>query len=186
MATGFQGESIWTSLHNSYKEMRKLHYLTLPALFLLSSCILFEGESYKQQADELRKSEEYDEAISAYKKHINHRLKVNPRPDWDNPYIYLLDIGDIYLEQGQVEKALKQYEEAEEKGVKQAYCNDRYRAVALYYEERGELKKSLKILEKYREKDTFLIDLMLDRLARKLIAAEDSPQPKSNDPLPTQ
>ena len=158
--------------------MPKLRYLLIPTLTLLTSCILFEGESYKQQADELRKSEDYDEAIRAYKKHIEHRLKINPRPDWDNPYIYLLDIGDIYLQQGQVEEALAEYERAEKKGVKQAYCNDRYRAVALYYEERGELKKSLEILQKYRDKDTFLIDLMLDRLARKLIAAEDSAQPK--------
>jgi tetratricopeptide (TPR) repeat protein len=165
--------------------MRRRTFLLVTALLFLNSCILFEEKSYKQQADQLRKSEDFDEAINAYKKHIEHRLNISPRPDWDNPYIYLLDIGDIYLQQGQVDAALKQYEEAEKQGVKQAYCNDRYRAVALYYEERGELKKSLEILQKYREKDTFLIDLMLDRLARKLIAAEDSEKTKSSDPALT-
>lgn len=146
----------------------------LPILLVLNGCFWGLGESNKEKADRLRKTENYQSAIDSYYQHIQDRLAYEKRPDWENPYIYLLDIGDIYLEQDDLKKALEIYEHAEKEGVKQAYCNDRYRAVALWHEQRGELKESLEILRHYREKDPFLMDLMLDRLARQLVAQEDT------------
>ena len=92
----------------------------------------------------------------------------------ENPYLYLLDIGDIYLEQGQVEQALKEYELAEKNKVKQGYVNDRYRNVASWYEKKGELRKALEVLKKYRKKDVILFDLMLDRIAKKIVEIEEN------------
>ena len=149
-------------------------FCCLCLVVVLNGCFWGFEESHKEKADRLRKSENYQSAIDSYYQHIQDRLAYEKRPDWENPYIYLLDIGDIYLEQGDFKKALEIYEQAEKEGVKQAYCNDRYRAVALWHEQRGELKESLEILRHYREKDPFLMDLMLDRLARQLVAQEDS------------
>ena len=102
----------------------------------LSECNSREyGSQTRLRADKLSKEKKYEEAVKAYWDHINFRLSVKDRPVWENPYIYLLDIGDLYLEKGDVEQALYHYELAEKKRVKQAYVNDRYRYVASWYEE---------------------------------------------------
>ena len=141
-------------------------------LFLLNSC--GPTESSRSKADTYSREHRYEEAIAEYHRHINDRLGVKNRPEWENPYLYLLDIGDIYLEQGDVEKALENYKLAEDKEVKESYVIDRYRYIATWYEKKGDLKSALKHLEKYRDKDPLLFDLMLDRISRQMVKEEDS------------
>lgn len=150
--------------------MRKL--LTL--FFLILSSCSSELNNHKTSAEEYAKSKKYTEAIAAYQKHIDARLKVKKRPEWENPYIYLLDIGDIYLEQGDVESALKNYELAEKRDVKQAYVNEHYRAVAAWYEKNGDLKKSLQILKDYSDRDPELFNMIMDRIAKQIVSQESS------------
>ena len=138
-----------------------------------ASCFGFRNLSMKQKADQLSKEKEYDKAISAYWEHIKNRERVPNRPEWENPYIYLLDIGDTYLEMNNVEEALKTYELAASHQVKDGYVNDRLRNIATWHENRGELDKAIEHLQKYRERDELLFDLMLNRLARKLVAEEE-------------
>jgi len=129
--------------------------------------------SFRIKADDFSSKKKYSEAIQAYWDHINQRLAVQSKPDWENPYIYLLDIGDLYLEQNKVDQAMEAYLGAEKQGVKDGYINDRLRFVASWYEEHGELEKAIQHLKKYRERDELLFDLMLNRLARKLVDSED-------------
>jgi tetratricopeptide (TPR) repeat protein len=128
------------------------------------------------------KLKKYEEAIAAYREHIAERAAVSDRPEWENPYIYLLDIGDIYLQQGNVEQALTTYESAAEHDVKAGYVNDRLRYIASWYEEHGELEKAIEHLQKYRERDELLFDLMLNRLARQLVAREEAQEAETESP----
>ena len=143
----------------------------LLCLFIFSSC---SGSNSRALAAKYSKEKKYEEAIQEYRNHIQERLKVTSRPEWENTYIYLLDIGDLYLEQGNVEEALATYKEASEHEVKKSYIADRYRYVANWYANKGDIKSALKLLEKNREQDPLLFDLMLDRLARQLIKEEDN------------
>mgnify|MGYP006297132575 CR=1 FL=1 len=107
-----------------------------------------------------------------YREHISNRLEVTDRPEWENPYFYLLNVGDIELNRGEVDKALAAYQEAEREKVELPLVADRYRAVASWYEEHGQLERALEILTKYRDKDPLIFDSMLDRVARELTESE--------------
>ena len=138
-----------------------------------AGCSLFSDSSQKlRDADELTRQGKYDEAIEAYREHMTSRLEVSDRSEWENPYFYLLTIGDVELGRGDTEKALQTYEEAEKNGVGTPLISDRYRAVASYFEEHGELQKALDVLSKYRDRDPLLFDAMLDRIAKELTRKE--------------
>ena len=103
---------------------------------------------------------------------------MTDRPAWENPYFYLLSIGDLQLRMGQPNEALASFKGAEEHHVEESLVSDRYRSVAIWYEEHGQLDKALEVLTKYRERDSLLFDSMLDRVARKMTAQEPSPRAK--------
>jgi tetratricopeptide (TPR) repeat protein len=142
------------------------------SLSVLSACFSMGDSARLREADELATQEKWDEAIEAYQEHIQERLEVSDRPDWENPYFYLLTIGDVELKRGEPTKALQRYEEAEKQGVASSLVSDRYRAVAAWYEEHGNLDEAIKVLTTYRERDSLIFDAMLDRLARKLTQQE--------------
>ena len=149
----------------------------LLAVILLASlgCHGFTpGASSREQADRLARDGKYDEAIDLYRKHLETRLAAPNRPDWDNPYIYLLDIGDMHLKKGEPENAIKYYELAEQHKVEAEYVTDHLRGVALWYEERGLRLEALQYLKKYRRRDPLMFDLMLDRIAHDIVAAEEN------------
>ena len=143
---------------------------------LLLSCTLVNGEpsGHLRKAEEFSRQGRIDEAISEYRTHMNERLSEKNRPEWENPYFYLLLIGDLEIRNGRVDDALKTYEEAEDKGVDKTLVSDRYRYVGSYLAERGDYQKAIEVLTRYRDRDPLLIDSMLDRLARKLVASQDS------------
>ena len=133
----------------------------------------FSNESaHLHEAEELTSEGKPDETIAAYREHISERLANSDRPEWENPYFYLLNIGDIELHRGNVDAALAVYEEAEREKVELPLVADRYRAVAVWYEEHGQLQKAFEVLTKYREKDPLIFDSMLDRVARELTKSE--------------
>lgn len=131
------------------------------------------GEKIRQ-AEELSRQGEYDTAIVLYREHMQERLEVEDRPVWENPYFYLLLIGDVQLGQGQPELAIVTYEEAERLKVEPTLISDRYRAVGRWYQEHGQSQKALEVLTKYRDRDSLLFDAMLDRIAKELTAQEDA------------
>ena len=152
-------------------------YLLAPLLLASSAtivaCFSSRTSDLVRQAEELTSEQRYDEAIQVYHDHIHNRLSTPDRPEWENPYFYLLMIGDIELLQGDITRALQDYEEAERQGVPRNLTSDRYRAVASWYEERQELEQSLFILRKYRDRDPLIFDAMLDRVARTLTEREN-------------
>jgi tetratricopeptide (TPR) repeat protein len=103
---------------------------------------------------------------------MESRLAATDRPEEENPYFYLLLMGDVELSRGDTVKALAFYEEAEQKGVASPLTADRYRAVAAWHEEHGQLKEAIDLLSKYRDRDDLLFDSMLDRIAKKLTLQE--------------
>ena len=165
-------------MDRNYKStLKPLQYLFCWAVLVLlagvSGCGPASVNYHRVKADEHVKNKNYQRAIEEYWKHIAERLAIRDRPEWENPYLYLLDIGDIHLEQGDVAEALRHYELAEEKEVKQRYVNDRYRYIARWYEQHGELEKALEHLKLYRDKDPLLFDLMLDRIAKLILEREN-------------
>ncbi len=134
----------------------------------------FGGTNYLEQAETLSREKDYDNAIIAYQKHIESRLNVKNRPDWENPYFYYLLIGDIELGQDQPEKALSNYLIGEEKGVHETLISDRIRSLSTWYIEHGRPEEAFNLLNKYRLRDPLLFDSMLDRVSKELVKKEDS------------
>jgi tetratricopeptide (TPR) repeat protein len=142
----------------------------------LCSCqrnLFSPAKSITDQAEELARNSQYKEAIELYQHHIQKRLAVKDRPDWENPYLYLLTIGDLELRQDNPTAALTQYEEAEKMAVNKELISDRYRSVAEYYENKNQLEAAVELLQKYRERDPLLFDGMLDRLSKRIVKEED-------------
>lgn len=156
--------------------------LTL-SISVLSACFSMGGSERLREAESLSQEQKWDEAIAAYQEHIQDRLAVSDRPEWENPYFYLLTIGDIELGRGEPTKALQSYEEAEKQGVASPLVADRYRAVAAWYEDHGKLNEAINVLTKYREKDSLIFDAMLDRVARKL-TEQEATTPRTADATP--
>lgn len=154
-----------------------LRLLRVPVLALALACsgCFSSGPEQLSEADSLMSEGKHEEAIAAYREHIAERLNASDRPEWENPYFYLLNVGDIELSRGDVAAALTAYEEAERQKVEAPLIADRYRAVASWYEERKQLQDALNILTKYRERDPLIFDSMLDRIARELTAQEARP-----------
>jgi len=150
---------------------------------VLGGCpVGFSSPSHLERSEEFSRQGKYDDAIQAYRKHMEYRLGVAKRPEWENPYFYLILIGDIQLGQNKVDEAVKSYKEAEEAKVDQYLISDRYRGVARWYEDRGELARAIQFLGEHRAKDPLLIDAMLDRLAKELVRKED--QTANTTPAP--
>lgn len=143
-------------------------HVILPTVVAFCSGCFSSESAQLHAAEELSSEGKPEEAIAAYRSHISERLETPERPEWENPYFYLLNIGDIELSRGNVDAALAAYEEAEREKVELPLVADRYRAVAAWYEEHGELQKALDVLTTYREKDPLIFDSMLDRVAREL------------------
>lgn len=127
-----------------------------------------------QLAEELSRQNKIDEAIAAYHRHMEARLAIQNRREWENPYFYLILIGDLELGRGNVDLALLSYQEAKDRGVYEGLISDRFRSVATWYEDRGQLDQAFAHLKKYRELDTLLFDAQLDRLAREIVRQEES------------
>lgn len=152
--------------------MRIIYIIFLTVLF--SNCSIFEAKQTGNiKAKELVKREEYDKAITKLEEHIRERTKVKNKPKWENPYIYYLDIGDIYLKKNEPEKALKYFLVADSKKVDKAYINHRLRSIANYYVSKNQYEKAIKHLNSFKHRDELLFGLMLDRIAREIVEKED-------------
>jgi tetratricopeptide (TPR) repeat protein len=150
--------------------MFKSYIIFFILLTLPSGCLFQERISQAAKAEELTRKGDLIGAISAYQKHISKRISDKKRPEWENPYFYLLMIGDLELRLGDSEKALKSYELAENKGVEPLIVADRYRYVAMIKELSGDYKTAIQILTKYRERDPLLFDLTRDRISKEMTA----------------
>ena len=144
------------------------------AILLLIGCFSCgPTSSHRQKAEELRESGDYQGAIDEFDKHIEYRLTISNRPEWENPYLYLLDEGDIFMQQNLPNKALEKYLRAKEMNVDQASVSDRLRRVGTWYEDRGDFKAAIEHLKLYRELDPLLFDPILDRIAKKIVVSEE-------------
>ncbi len=153
---------------------------------ILSSCNTWANKwgAYRhlERAEDELSHKKYDEACESYRQHVETRLKAKDRPDWENPYFYYLIIGDIRLRQNKVKESLAAYEFAETKKVEPQLISDRFRHVAKWHEQSGDIEASMNILKKYRDRDPLLFDAILDRLAKELTAIENQPFAPSEIP----
>jgi len=156
-----------------------IHCVAIRAIIPALICTACSGPGWSGseelgRADQLAREGKHEQAIAAYQQHMQTRLRDTKRPDGENPYFYLLLIGDSYLQRSDPQQALSHYEEAARRGVDASLISDRYRAVARWFEDRGELRQALEVLNRYRDRDSLLFDSMLDRIGRQLTEREDS------------
>ena len=152
-----------------------IRFTLLSAVFiLLCSCFSgFRRYELLERAEEYSRQGKSDLAIETYRLHIRTRLALPKRPAWENPYFYLLAIGDIQLKDGSFDQALASFELAEQNGVDKLLVSDRYRLVAGLYEKQGKRSEAIAILTRYRDRDPFFFDLIRDRIAKALTLTED-------------
>ena len=151
--------------------------LLILSLTLIEGCVpskTLDGPRHIRNAERYAEEGKPDEAIDEYRRHIEYRLSVEDRPEWENPFFYLLIIGDLQLQKGSVDDALASYEEAEKNGVDRSLVADRYRHVGSCLAEQGKLTDALRVLTQYRDRDPLLIDSMRDRIAREIISRDES------------
>ena len=148
-------------------------FLTIVSMVMSSSCSLLRPEkSLLIQAEEQVQQKQYNKARKLYSQHIQRRLNAEERPEWENPYFYLLMIGDLYLKESAFTEARTSYEQAFEKGIEPLLISDRFRAYAHALEQEKLYERALSFLQQYRSLDPLLFDAMLDRIAKTLTKEE--------------
>lgn len=142
----------------------------------LSSCLLFfrgDDISHAKRAGQLREEGRYDEAIDEYRAHIKARLEDPRREPEENPYFYELLIGDTLLEKNDPEMALESFLSAQRAGIEMALISDRIRRVGNYYRQKGERRRALDLLQRFREVDDFAFDADIDEISKEIVEIED-------------
>lgn len=127
-------------------------------------------------AERLRKEEKFDEAVEAYKRHIEIRQKARSRPETENPYFYFLFIGDTYLEAKKPNPAEEAYGIAKNEKVDSALVISRFHQLGQWYETQGNLSQAMSIFKRYRELDPMVFDYDIDRIHKLMVEQEYSPQ----------
>lgn len=135
--------------------------------------LLAPPDSLASKADKSVEDGELDHAIEIYRAHIDERLSESDRPEWENPYFYLLMIGDVYMKKGDPAKATESYVSAESMGVETDLVSDRLLQVATWYEEKGDINGAIDHLLKFRKRDELRYDALLNELGRKLTELEE-------------
>jgi len=152
---------------------KKLNTLILIILFFLSILSLNSCSTnfryYLDKAETAEENKNYSSAIQFYKEHIEFREKDRKAPK-ENPYFYLLMIGDLYLKSEDPVNAEKTFVEAIEKDVSKPLCAERIRRIAKYYSKNNSYDEAFKLLELHRELDPLLFDLDKDNLHKEFIA----------------
>lgn len=161
---------------SSYQERgagdRRLTCLWAALIAGVYGCSPLRATSLAERGEQLTEEKRYTEAIDAYRQHIEVRQLASARPEWENPHFYLLRIVDLELAASRPEEALKSCREAEAQGVERALVTDRYRAIATWHLEHGNLDPAFEILKQYRDRDPLIFDSMLDRVGRAMVERE--------------
>lgn len=159
--------------------MKWLFFSAGLAAFLVS-CIsvrIIGGGSpaeYLAAAEQYTEKGDYPAAVAAYEEHMKMRLARKERPEWENPYFYLLMIGDLELRQDHDAAAKKNYEEALEKSVEKALVVDRFRMLADWYAKKERYDEAIALLTTHEDLDPILMNLSLDRVARASVSQEST------------
>ncbi|MBL7661671.1 tetratricopeptide repeat protein [bacterium] len=145
-------------------------YLTIIATLVLNSCAiktdLTQARMYEQQGD-------YEKARAYYRTHMERRLRDKKRPAEENPYYYLITIGDLYRKEKQYERALGSYDEARANQVPAEPLIFRYRDIASDMQQEGKYDEAIDLLTIYHDLDPLLFDVDIDRVHKAMLAAED-------------
>jgi len=103
---------------------------------------------------------------------MDERIRTEGRLAGENPYFYLILIGDLHLDLDEPKKALQNYLEAHSRSVAHELVVSRIRRVALYYSERSNYAAALNLLATFRELDAEIFDATIDRIHRESVKSE--------------
>ena len=136
--------------------------------------------SRAEKAEQLRNEGKCDEAIEEYRSHMQTRLTEPTRPEDENPYFYYLLIGDCHLQMGDVEQAKKDYVAAKDANVQAPLVNERLRRLGHWYEAQGRFDEAIDHLQEFRELDTLMFDLDIDRIHKRQVRSEQESELNSS------
>ncbi len=134
------------------------------------------------RAESFRKDGKFDQAITEYQAYIDERLKRKDFPPDQSPYFYYLLIGDSYVGLGRPDDAEKAYLTALDNGTEQSLVAGKMRALADWFETRGEYETAIELLQRHHNLDPLLYNIEIDQLHKKLIEAEDKKEKKESAP----
>lgn len=159
--------------HRRKGGMARLAFLNA-ALLASTSCSLFTKlPTALESADDARKSGKFEEAIILYRQHLQQRVDARWKIQNENPYFWLLTIGDVYLESENPLKAKETYDQARLHNVDRPLLVDRYLTLATWYKKHGDVLKAIAVLKEYRPLDTLLFNGELDTISKELVAQQD-------------
>ncbi len=145
----------------------------LVVLLLLCLACSVRSPSLANKADEAKKAGDFKKAISLYQEHMDRRLEVKNKPEEENPYFYLILIGDCYLSLNEYENAKSKYLEAKEKEVFNQLVSDRIRKIADIKAETKDFDSAINLLREHRELDPLLFDGRIDELHKEMVSYEE-------------
>ena len=145
-------------------------YISLAfSLFCCFSCSSNKNISLADKAAQEFNDGDLEQARKNYFRHMKKRLLDESRPNDENPFFYLVLIGDIYLKEEKLERAFYFYRVGHGKKVKTPLIAYRIRKVALAYHKNKQSEIALDILREYRELDEFAFDAEKDKIHREYI-----------------
>ena len=162
--------------------------ISLLLMFLLFGCSVFAPNkpsgfsSLAKQADQARKAGDCDKAIPLYREHLHRRLKDSKRPKSENPWFYLILIGDCLVDQDKEDVAVSVYLEAKEKKVLPELVADRFIRISERMTSNNRFSEAMRFLKKHREIDELLFDARIDEIHKRMVAMEEFPV-KEVEPL---
>jgi len=162
----------WRSQPNSKRKSSKeyidwLRSSLVFCSFLIASCSSVDSYSLPEkplQAQTLIKNGEIDQGIILYQEHMLERLKNPWRPDSENPYFYLILIGDAEKDRKNYEKAIEYYKEALSHRVADDLILSRMREVAFELFHTGQEDPAIELLQSFHKLDPLFIDGTIDEL----------------------
>jgi len=147
-------------------------------LLSLSGCSYFginNNLSLARKAEAAQKEGDCDKAIEYYQLHIESRIEEDKKADKENPWFYLVKIGDCQLQQGKEEDALNTYLEAKSKKVYPDLIADRLMKIVDVRIKNKRYEQAVALLKNHREIDELKFDSRIDEIHKEVVANEEFP-----------
>lgn len=152
--------------------------LALALILGITSCSLFSTRnemSLARKAEQAQKAGNCDKAIELYSKHIEDRITQEIKAEKENPWFYLVKIGDCQLEQHKENEALNTYLEAKSKKVYPDLIADRIMKVVDLRVKQKRYDHAINLLKDHREIDELKFDSRIDEIHKEIVINEEFP-----------
>ena len=153
-------------------------FLALALILGTTSCSLFSTRnelSLARRAEQAQEAGNCEKAINLYNKHIEDRITQENKAEKENPWFYLIKIGDCQFEQNKETEALNTYLEAKSKKVYPDLIADRIMKVVDMRVKQKRYDDAINLLKDHREIDELKFDSRIDEIHKEIVVNEEFP-----------